>query len=194
MRLAMAIVLLLLQVFPASALLSAPEGAVTVIFNDHGRRTPLSRGFVAAEGMVALPIAAIRSTSAGQRLEVATAAGRTLPVDGTVAVSDDAGIGLVRVDGTLPPPIPRAKRLPPVGGKVTASTADGLVQGEIARAYGGEFRILLVLSSAPRDDGSPVMNEQGELIGMLMTEKKGGQTAATAIPLAVLEALLPTGR
>jgi len=38
------------------------------------------------------------------------------------------------------------------------------------------------------------MNEQGELIGMLMTEEKGGRTAAAAIPLAVLEALLPAGR
>lgn len=186
--------LVLFQALPASALLSAPGAAVTVTFNDGGKRTAVSRGFVIARGIVAIPVSAAKSRSTGQTVEVTTAEGKTLPVDGTVAVSDDAGVALVRVEGTLPPPIPRAQRLPPVGGKVTAATGAGLVQGEIARAYGGEFRILLVLSSTPRDDGSPVMNDQGELIGMLMTEKRGGQSAATAIPLAVLEALLPAVR
>lgn len=194
MRAIIAAVLLLLQVLPASALLTAPGAAVTVTFNDGGRRAPLSRGFVIAEGIVALPTSAVRSRSAGQKLEVTTAEGKTLPVDGTLAVSDDAGVALVRVEGALPPPIPRAKGLPPVGAKVTAATAGGLLQGTIARAIGGDFRILLVLSSTPRDDGSPVMNEEGELVGMLVTDEKGGRRAASAVPLAVLEALLPTAR
>lgn len=71
---------------------------------------------------------------------------------------------------------------------LSATISDGIVSG--LRDFGGQDFIQITAPISPGSSGGPVLNEYGELVGVLAGQIEDGQNLNFAIPAASLEALM----
>jgi tetratricopeptide (TPR) repeat protein len=189
--------LLLLIPFPIKAQDLLPElvrrikpSAVAIETYD-SRGEKLSRGsgfFVEADRIVTNR----HVLEGAHRAEVHSSSGAVFPVKGVLAVDAEGDIALLKIDAPTPPvrPLPLDKTSPQEGESVLVignplglegSVTNGIVSAvRDIPTFGRIIQITAPISSG--SSGSPVVNMQGQVIGLATLQITGGQSVNFAIP------------
>ena len=126
------------------------------------------------------------------RAEVHSAGGTVFPVKGVLAVDAEGDIALLKIDAPAPPirPLPLDKTSPQEGESVVVignplglegSVTNGIVSAvRDIPTFGRIIQITAPISSG--SSGSPVVNMQGQVIGIATLQITGGQSVNFAIP------------
>ncbi|MCX5674681.1 MAG: tetratricopeptide repeat protein [Planctomycetota bacterium] len=152
--------------------------------------------FVAADGLLVTNHHVVRGA------EFATVLrddGTTLFVEGVLALDPDQDLALLKVNGTGLPCLEVAPAAaPPVGSRVyaignpkglTNSLSEGLVSG--IRKEGGEvLAIQTTAAISPGSSGGPLVDAQGQVVGVVTASLAGGQGLNFAVPATAVRALL----
>ncbi|HKG46922.1 MAG TPA: trypsin-like peptidase domain-containing protein [Pyrinomonadaceae bacterium] len=126
------------------------------------------------------------------RAEVHSSTGAVFPVKGVLAVDAEGDIALLKIDAPTPPvrPLPLDKTSPQEGESVVVignplglegSVTNGIVSAvRDIPTFGRIIQITAPISSG--SSGSPVVNMQGQVIGIATLQITGGQSVNFAIP------------
>ncbi|MEN3328872.1 MAG: hypothetical protein V7638_3679 [Acidobacteriota bacterium] len=126
------------------------------------------------------------------RAEVHSSSGAVFPVKGVLAVDAEGDIALLKIDAPAPPvrPLPLDKTSPQEGESVVVignplglegSVTNGIVSAvRDIPTFGRIIQITAPISSG--SSGSPVVNMQGQVIGIATLQITGGQSVNFAIP------------
>src|SRR5829696_4087162 len=126
------------------------------------------------------------------RAEVHSSTGVVFPVRGVLAVDAEGDIALLKIDAPAPPiqPLPLDKTSPQEGESVVVignplglegSVTNGIVSAvRDIPTFGRIIQITAPISSG--SSGSPVVNMQGQVIGIATLQITGGQSVNFAIP------------
>jgi len=126
------------------------------------------------------------------RAEVHSSGGAVFPVKGVLAVDAEGDIALLKIDAPAPPirPLPLDKTSPQEGESVVVignplglegSVTNGIVSAvRDIPTFGRIIQITAPISSG--SSGSPVVNMQGQVIGIATLQITGGQSVNFAIP------------
>ena len=126
------------------------------------------------------------------RAEVHSSNGTVFPVKGILAVDAEGDIALLKIDAPSPPirPLPLDKTSPQEGESVVVignplglegSVTNGIVSAvRDIPTFGRIIQITAAISSG--SSGSPVVNMQGQVIGIATLQVTGGQSVNFAIP------------
>jgi tetratricopeptide (TPR) repeat protein len=126
------------------------------------------------------------------RAEVHSSSGAVFPVKGVLAVDAEGDIALLKIDAPTPPvrPLPLDKTSPQEGESVLVignplglegSVTNGIVSAvRDIPTFGRIIQITAPISSG--SSGSPVVNMQGQVIGLATLQITGGQSVNFAIP------------
>lgn len=126
------------------------------------------------------------------RAEVHSSSGAVFPVKGVLAVDAEGDIALLKIDTPAPPirPLPLDKTSPQEGESVVVignplglegSVTNGIVSAvRDIPTFGRIIQITAPISSG--SSGSPVVNMQGQVIGIATLQITGGQSVNFAIP------------
>ena len=126
------------------------------------------------------------------RAEVHSPGGAVFPVKGVLAVDAEGDIALLKIDTPAPPvrPLPLDKTSPQEGESVVVignplglegSVTNGIVSAvRDIPTFGRIIQITAPISSG--SSGSPVVNMQGQVIGIATLQITGGQSVNFAIP------------
>jgi tetratricopeptide (TPR) repeat protein len=126
------------------------------------------------------------------RAEVHSSNGTSFPVKGVLAVDAEGDIALLKIDPPSPPirPLPLDKTSPQEGESVVVignplglegSVTNGIVSAvRDIPTFGRIIQITAAISSG--SSGSPVVNMQGQVIGIATLQITGGQSVNFAIP------------
>lgn len=118
-------------------------------------------------------------------------------IEGYVAVDKAADLVLLKVAGLNKMPLKMAIKAVVAGQKIfvlgspkglPATISDGLVSG--LRDFNGLKFIQITAPISPGSSGGPVMNANGELVGISVGQINGGQNLNFAIPKSYLQKLL----
>jgi tetratricopeptide (TPR) repeat protein len=126
------------------------------------------------------------------RAEVHSSTGAIFPVKGVLAVDAEGDLALLKIDPPTPPirPLPLDKTSPQEGESVVVignplglegSVTNGIVSAvRDIPTFGRIIQITAPISSG--SSGSPVVNMQGQVIGIATLQITGGQSVNFAIP------------
>lgn len=126
------------------------------------------------------------------RAEVHSSNGTVLPVKGVLAVDAEGDIALLKIDPPMPQvrPLPLDKTSPQEGESIVVignplglegSVTNGIVSAvRDIPTFGRIIQITAAISSG--SSGSPVVNMQGQVIGIATLQVTGGQSVNFAIP------------
>lgn len=126
------------------------------------------------------------------RAEIHSSNGTVFPVKGVLAVDAEGDIALLKIDAPSPPirPLPLDKTSPQEGESVVVignplglegSVTNGIVSAvRDIPTFGRIIQITAAISSG--SSGSPVVNMQGQVIGIATLQVTGGQSVNFAIP------------
>jgi tetratricopeptide (TPR) repeat protein len=126
------------------------------------------------------------------RAEVHSSTGLVIPVKGVIAVDAEGDIALLKIDPPIPQvrPLPLDKTSPQEGESVVVignplglegSVTNGIVSAvRDIPTFGRIIQITAPISSG--SSGSPVVNMQGQVIGIATLQVTGGQSVNFAIP------------
>jgi tetratricopeptide (TPR) repeat protein len=126
------------------------------------------------------------------RAEVHSSSGAVFPVKGVLAVDAEGDIALLKIDAPVPPvrALPLDKTSPQEGESVVVignplglegSVTNGIVSAvRDIPTFGRIIQITAPISSG--SSGSPVVNMQGQVIGIATLQITGGQSVNFAIP------------
>lgn len=126
------------------------------------------------------------------RAEVHSSSGAVFPVKGVLAVDAEGDIALLKIDAPAPPvrPLPLDKTSPQEGESIVVignplglegSVTNGIVSAvRDIPTFGRIIQITAPISSG--SSGSPVVNMQGQVIGIATLQITGGQSVNFAIP------------
>src|ERR1041384_8349442 len=124
------------------------------------------------------------------RAEVHSSTGAVYPVKGVLAVDAEGDIALLKIDVTQIRPLPLDKTSPQEGESVVVignplglegSVTNGIVSAvRDIPTFGRIIQITAAISSG--SSGSPVVNMQGQVIGIATLQITGGQSVNFAIP------------
>src|SRR5829696_1046315 len=184
-----------LEVVPAQDLLPElvrrikPSAVAIETFDARGEK--LSRGsgfFIDADRIVTNR----HVLEGAYRAEVHSSAGAVFPVKGVLAVDAEGDIALLKIDTPTPQisPLPLDKTSPQEGESVVVignplglegSVTNGIVSAvRDIPTFGRIIQITAPISSG--SSGSPVVNMQGQVIGIATLQITGGQSVNFAIP------------
>jgi Tfp pilus assembly protein PilF len=166
-----------------------PSAVAIETFDSRGEK--LSRGsgfFVEADRIVTNR----HVLEGAYRAEVHSSTGVVFPVKGVLAVDAEGDIALLKIDPPLPPisALPLDKTSPQEGESVVVignplglegSVTNGIVSAvRDIPTFGRIIQITAPISSG--SSGSPVVNMQGQVIGIATLQITGGQSVNFAIP------------
>src|SRR3954447_3082384 len=166
-----------------------PSAVAIETFDSKGEK--LSRGsgfFVEADRIVTNR----HVLEGAYRAEVHSSSGAVFPVKGVLAVDAEGDIALLKIDAPAPPirALPLDKTSPQEGESVVVignplgregSVTNGIVSAvRDIPAFGRIIQITAPISSG--SSGSPVVNMQGQVIGVATLQITGGQSVNFAIP------------
>ena len=153
-------------------------------------------GIVVTNAHVVQPATAIRLQAKGTKSLYAT----------SVLVSDKkADLALIRVKASLPPEIPLAQSNPKPGAEVlvigsplglAGSVSAGIVaaiRDDLDPKFGfepNETRIQMTAPISGGSSGSPVLNAEGEVVGIAVSTLRGGDALHFAVPISRLHELM----
>jgi len=166
-----------------------PSAVAIETFDSRGEK--LSRGsgfFVEADRIVTNR----HVLEGAYRAEVHSSSGSVFPVRGVLAVDAEGDIALLKIDAPAPPirALPLDKTSPQEGESVVVignplglegSVTNGIVSAvRDIPTFGRIIQITAPISSG--SSGSPVVNMQGQVIGLATLQITGGQSVNFAIP------------
>ncbi|HEY4426234.1 MAG TPA: tetratricopeptide repeat protein [Pyrinomonadaceae bacterium] len=166
-----------------------PSAVAIETFDSRGEK--LSRGsgfFVEADRIVTNR----HVLEGAYRAEVHSSSGAVFPVKGVLAVDAEGDIALLKIDAPAPPvrALPLDKTSPQEGESVVVignplglegSVTNGIVSAvRDIPTFGRIIQITAPISSG--SSGSPVVNMQGQVIGIATLQITGGQSVNFAIP------------
>ena len=166
-----------------------PSAVAIETFDARGEK--LSRGsgfFVEADRIVTNR----HVLEGAHRAEVHSSTGTVFPVKGVLAVDAEGDLALLKIDAPAPPikPLPLDKTSPQEGESVVVignplglegSVTNGIVSAvRDIPTFGRIIQITAPISAG--SSGSPVVNMQGQVIGIATLQITGGQSVNFAIP------------
>jgi tetratricopeptide (TPR) repeat protein len=126
------------------------------------------------------------------RAEVHTSIGTTFPVKGVLAVDAEGDIALLKVDAQpgLIRPLPLDRTSPQEGESVVVIGNPFGLEGSVSNGIVSAVRdiptfgriIQITAPISPGSSGSPVVNMQGQVVGVATLQVTGGQSVNFAIP------------
>lgn len=183
---------------PAQEIARKAFSGVTLIVveNDAGQPVSLGSGFIVGDGLIATNLHVIEGGSRGYVKLIGKP--EKLSIEGTVGLDPVHDLALLQVA--------RGR-----GGALSLSTNDSMEVGEVVYAVGnpqgleGTFsqgiisgirtvkseRLLQITAPiSPGSSGGPVLNSQGQIIGVAVATYRGGQNLNFAVPVEYLRTLL----
>ncbi len=173
-----------------------PSVVVLVTEDEAGRQLTLGSGFFVGEGVIAAGLHLLDGARGGYYKHIGYK--KRFPIEGIVGIDRANDLVLLSVPGA------RARALPlgdsariasgdtvyVVGnpGGLEGSLSQGIVSG--IRAVGERTILQITAPLAPGSSGSPVLNVDGEVIGMANATAGTGQNLNFAVPANYLQALL----
>lgn len=118
-------------------------------------------------------------------------------IEGFLAIDTSSDLILLKVEGLIRTSLKMATKSVEVGQKIfvlgspkglPATISDGLVSG--LRNFNGHKFIQITAPISPGSSGGPILNSNGELVGVSVGQINGGQNLNFAIPKSYLQLLL----
>jgi S1-C subfamily serine protease/Flp pilus assembly protein TadD len=177
-----------------------PSTVIIFAYDDKGKFLQLGSGFfISQNGDVITNYHVIQGASSA---EIKTADGKTYPI--TYIVAGDESNDLIRLSVNIPSqdvyPLSLSKIIPEVGERIIVygsplglenTVSDGIVSAiRDIPDYGRIIQITAPIS--PGSSGSPVLNMQGEVIGIASFQMVEGQNLNFAIPSDKISSLILT--
>lgn len=162
-----------------------------------GQPFSLGSGFFVSDQLVATNAHVIEGASGGTAKLVGSA--NRMKIIGTVGIDRRADIAILKVDGQAPPLKLKSENNSVIGDKVyvvgnplglEGTFSDGIISG--LRRIGSDSVIQMTAPISPGSSGGPVMNTDGEVIGVSVAAFTSGQNLNLAIPAAYVKSLLAT--
>jgi len=169
---------------------------LVVMQDDHGQPIALGSGFVVHDGQVVTNRHVIAGAVSGfvRFVDKTT----KFQIAGTVAVDDAHDLAIVAVTDLKAPSLPLGdSNKVAVGDDVYAvGNPQGLegtfLQGIVSaiRRVGGDAILQMTAPISPGSSGGPILNNNGEVIGIAAATFTGGQNLNLAIPVSCLTAMM----
>jgi tetratricopeptide (TPR) repeat protein len=166
-----------------------PSAVAIETFDSHGEKLSRGSGFFIENDRIVTNRHVIEGAV---RAEVHSSAGTVFPVKGVLAVDAEGDLALLKIDPPAPSirPLPLDKTSPQEGESVVVignplglegSVTNGIVSAvRDIPTFGRIIQITAAISSG--SSGSPVVNMQGQVIGIATLQITGGQSVNFAIP------------
>jgi tetratricopeptide (TPR) repeat protein len=166
-----------------------PSAVAIETFDSRGEKLSRGSGFFIENDRIVTNRHVIEGA---HRAEVHSSTGVIFPVKGVLAVDAEGDIALLKIDIPNPPvrPLPLDKTSPQEGESVVVignplglegSVTNGIVSAvRDIPTFGRIIQITAAISSG--SSGSPVVNMQGQVIGIATLQVTGGQSVNFAIP------------
>ncbi len=166
-----------------------PSAVAIETFDAHGEKLSRGSGFFVEEDRV---VTNRHVLEGAYRAEVHSSTGAVFPVKGVLAVDAEGDIALLKIDPPTIPirPLPLDKTSPQEGESIVVignplglegSVTNGIVSAvRDIPTFGRIIQITAPISSG--SSGSPVVNMQGQVIGIATLQITGGQSVNFAIP------------
>jgi S1-C subfamily serine protease len=172
-----------------------PSVVLVVMQDDHGQTTALGSGFVLRDGQVVTNRHVIAGAVGGFVRLVDRSA--KFEIAGTVAVDDAHDLAVVAATGLKAPSLPLGdSNQIAVGDEVYAIGNPRGLEGTFSqgivsaiRRVGGDTIIQMTAPISPGSSGGPILNGNGEVVGIAVATFTGGQNLNLAIPVSYLTAL-----
>jgi tetratricopeptide (TPR) repeat protein len=166
-----------------------PSAVAIETFDSRGEKLSRGSGFFIEADRVVTNRHVIEGA---HRAEVHSSAGATFPVKGVLAVDAEGDIALLKVDapaGTIRP-LPLDRTSPQEGESVVVIGNPFGLEGSVTNGIVSAVRdiptfgriIQITAPISPGSSGSPVVNMQGQVIGVATLQVTGGQSVNFAIP------------
>jgi tetratricopeptide (TPR) repeat protein len=164
-----------------------PSAVAIETFDSRGEKLSRGSGFFVESDRIVTNRHVIEGA---YRAEVHSSTGAVYPVKGVLAVDAEGDIALLKIDVTQIRPLPLDKTSPQEGESVVVignplglegSVTNGIVSAvRDIPTFGRIIQITAPISSG--SSGSPVVNMQGQVIGIATLQITGGQSVNFAIP------------
>jgi tetratricopeptide (TPR) repeat protein len=166
-----------------------PSAVAIETFDARGEKLSRGSGFFIASDRVVTNRHVIEGA---HRAEVHLSAGNVYPVKGVLAVDAEGDIALLKVDAPtqLVRPLPLDRTSPQEGESVVVIGNPLGLEGSVSNGIVSAVRdiptfgriIQITAPISPGSSGSPVVNMQGQVIGVATLQITGGQSVNFAIP------------
>ena len=166
-----------------------PSAVAIETFDSHGEKLSRGSGFFIETDRIVTNRHVLEGAF---RAEVHSSTGAMLPVKGVLAVDAEGDIAVLKIDAPTPAirPLPLDKTSPQEGESVVVignplglegSVTNGIVSAvRDIPTFGRIIQITAAISAG--SSGSPVVNMQGQVIGIATLQITGGQSVNFAIP------------
>src|SRR5690242_1113019 len=166
-----------------------PSAVAIETFDSHGEKLSRGSGFFIDSDRIVTNRHVLEGAF---RAEVHSTTGAVIPVKGVLAVDAEGDLALLKIDAPTPAirPLPLDKTSPQEGESVVVignplglegSVTNGIVSAvRDIPTFGRIIQITAAISSG--SSGSPVVNMQGQVIGIATLQVTGGQSVNFAIP------------
>jgi len=163
--------------------------------DSHGQPLALGSGFIAGPGVIVTCFHVIEGASSAYAKRVGKDA--RLEVIGVLGTDEKRDLALLAIGTTSVKPLVLDTSGVEVGEDVYAvgnpmglegTFSDGIVSG--IRAVGNDTLIQLTAPISPGSSGGPVLNSEGEVVGVAVATLKDGQSLNFAVPSRYIRALL----
>lgn len=173
-------------------------GVVTVLTADSkGKNTGLGSGFVVREDGVIVTAWHVVEGAASARIKLA--GGRLFPVLGLLGKDKDKDFALLKIDTTSMPVIPvgdsdqmrQGDKVLTLGSPLglEQSASEGIISAVRPRNKNGAL-LQITAAISPGNSGGPVLNMNGEAIGVALSRLKDGQSLNFALAVNEIKPVL----
>ena len=182
------------NIFPSVVMLEMRDG--------QNRPISLGSGFFVRPDVVVTNYHVIQNASSGSAKVVGKSA--VYPIEGIVGIDKARDLALLKLTGVRAKPVVLADISKiEVGQEVFAlgnpkglegTISAGIISGSSLREVNNENLIQITAPISPGSSGGPVVNREGEVIGVAVASLKGGQNLNFAIPSSYLAILLANSK
>lgn len=175
-----------------------PSVVVIKVYDRLGEQVGIGSGFLIKKSVVATNFHVIRGASSA----TVTLVGSTTPlkVEGAVGIDELRDLALLKLEKDAGDPLLLAEISELEIGEdiyvfgnprgLEGSISNGIVSSKGTRTIEGEELIQITASISPGSSGGPVVNRQGQVIGVASASLRGGQNLNFAVPAPFLSLLL----
>ncbi len=169
------------------------------MLDENDEEVAIGTGFIVEGGWVATNAHVLRGANHATLWPIDSRKSIRLPLEGIVSQVTD--LALIRLPDSAPPELLTlplaADKLPVVGDTVFAvgnpqgfegTFSDGKVSG--LRRDGNETYIQITAPISPGSSGGPLLDEQGQVVGIVTATWTGGQNLNFAVPVSALRELM----
>ena len=177
---------------------SFPSVAVMIMYNEKGKPESLGSGFVVLPGILATNYHVVQGAAKGEVTFLGDR--KAYPILGVVGLDAWADLALVAIADRSRKPLPvgLASRMQ-VGDQVyvignpkglVGTFSEGVISAVRRRDNRKDFTFQMSAPISTGSSGGPVLNEQGEVIGVSVSTILSGQNLNFAIPVSYVSSLM----